>query len=101
MFIGSHMVDLSQNEWLACMHPIYEKESRNKGNIDERPLGARMEIAVKQPRESQCIEAILSALQEMVRQTEEGRRSGRTLCCRSPEADGVAAGEAKVRARGH
>jgi hypothetical protein len=43
------------------MHPIYEKESRNKRNIDERPLGARMEIAVKQPRESWCIETILSA----------------------------------------
>jgi hypothetical protein len=31
MFIGSLMVDLSQYEWLACMHPIYEKETRNKG----------------------------------------------------------------------
>ena len=28
---GSRMVDLLQNEWLARMHPVYEKESINKG----------------------------------------------------------------------
>jgi hypothetical protein len=27
---GSRIVDLLQNEWLACMRPVYEKESINK-----------------------------------------------------------------------
>jgi hypothetical protein len=78
------------------MHPIYEKESGNKRNIDELPLGGAdgncCEAAARATLHRGCT---VGAVGEGAADR-GGRRSRRVLYYRSPKAGIVAAKEAKV-----